>query len=82
MEIQSNTIITLSNNERYMVLNETKYEENRYFLVMGIDENKEMIQSKVAILKEVIENNEIYVEKVEDSNLIIELTNQLKSQLQ
>lgn len=82
MEIQSNTIITLSNNERYMVLNETKYEGNRYFLVMGIDENKEMIQSKVAILKEVIENKETYVEKVEDSSLIIELTNQLKSQLQ
>ena len=81
MKINVNTIITLSNNERYMVLNETQYENNRYFLVMGIDENKDIIQSKVAIFQEVLEDEFVYVEKVENPKLIIELTNVLKSQL-
>lgn len=81
MEIQINSIITLSNEEQYMVLNETNYENNRYFLVMGIDKNKEIISSKVAIFKEEIEQDEVYVSKVVDSKLIIELTKLLKSQL-
>ena len=81
MTIKINTIITLSNQERYMVLNETTYQNEKYFLVMGIDEKKEMIQSKVAIFKEIKEQEKLFVEKVEEPKLIIELTNILKSQL-
>lgn len=81
MKIQINSIITLSNEEQYMVLNEASYENNRYFLVMGIDQNKEIISSKVAIFKEEIDQEDVYVSKVEDSKLIIELTKLLKSQL-
>ena len=81
MKIQINSIITLSNEEQYMVLNEANYENNRYFLVMGIDQNKEIISSKVAIFKEEIDQKDVYVSKVEDSKLIIELTKLLKSQL-
>ena len=78
--IRTNTIITLENKERYLVLNETNYQDGHYFLVMGIDENKEVISTKVAIFKEHIKE-EIYIEKMEDSNLIMELTKQMKSQL-
>ena len=81
MKVQINSIITLSNNEKYMVLNETVYENNHYFLVMGVDDNHEILSSKVAIFKEEVENNETYVSKVLDSKLIIELTKLLKSQL-
>ena len=81
MKVQINSIITLSNNEKYMVLNETVYENNHYLWVMGVDDNHEILSSKVAIFKEEIENNETYVSKVLDSKLIIELTKLLKSQL-
>ncbi len=81
MEIKSNTIITLENDERYMVLNETTYEQEKYYLVMGVDQNKEIIQSKVAIFKEEQENNETYVTKVEDSNEIVKLTQEFKEQV-
>jgi len=81
MQIKINTIITLSNHEKYMVLNETTFENTRYFLVMGMDESKEVIQSKVAIFKECFEEHDVYVEKIEDPKLIIQLTNMLKSQL-
>ncbi len=82
MEIKVNTIITLENGEKYVVLNETMYQNNKYYLVMGMDENKEVIQSKVAIFEQVKINEEVYVEKVNDSKLIIELTNLLKSQIE
>lgn len=78
--IRTNTIITLENKERYLVLNETNYQDNHYFLVMGMDANKEVISSKVAIFKE-HKKDDIYIEKIEDSNLIMELTKQMKSQL-
>ena len=38
MGLKTNTIITLENNEKYVVLNETMYGGTKYFLVMGIDE--------------------------------------------
>ena len=82
MEIKVNTIITLENGEKYVVLNETMYQNNKYYLVMGMDENKEVIQSKVAIFEQVKINEEVYVEKVNDSKLIIELTSLLKSQIE
>ena len=82
MEIKVNTIITLESGEKYVVLNETMYQNNKYYLVMGMDENKEVIQSKVAIFEQVKINEEVYVEKVNDSKLIIELTNLLKSQIE
>ncbi len=81
MKILVNSIITLSNGEKYMILNETTYDNARYFLVMGIDDQGEIISSKVAIFKEEVENDEVYVVRVRDSKLIIELTKLLKSQM-
>ena len=81
MKIRTNTIITLENNEQYMVLNQTEYEGFSYYLVMGLDQNKEIIENNVAIFKEEIDNNDVYIEKVEDSKLIIELTKKLKAKL-
>lgn len=81
MKIRTNTIITLENNEQYMVLNQTEYEGSSYYLVMGLDQNKEIIENNVAIFKEEIDNNDVYIEKVEDSKLIIELIKKLKAEL-
>ena len=81
MQMKCNTIITLENGEKYMVLNEAVYEQEKYYLVMGVDQNKEIIQSKVAIFKEEKENNETYVTKVEDSNEIVKLTQEFKEQV-
>lgn len=81
MKIKINTIITLENNEQYMVLNQTIYEGDKYYLVMGLDQNKEIIENNVAIFKEETEQDNVYIEKVEDSKLIIELTKKLKAEL-
>ena len=81
MEMKINTIITLDNQERYMVLNQTSYENQDYYLVMGMDGNNEVISSKVAIFSSEKEGNDLYVTKVEDNDLLVKITNLLKSQI-
>ena len=81
MGLKTNTIISLENNEKYVVLNETMYGGTKYFLVMGVDENKDVIPSNVAIIEEIIEGADTYVERVKDPELIIILTRILKSQI-
>lgn len=81
MSLRTNTIISLENNERYVVLNETMYGGVKYFLVMGVDENKDIIPTNVAIVEEIIDGQDTYVDRVKDPELIIILTRILKSQI-
>ena len=80
MKIRNNTIITLSNNEQYVVLSETMYQGNKYFLMMGMKDG-EIDSNNVAIFKEEIEGIDTYVVKVKDPVLMATLTNLLKSQI-
>ena len=81
MGLSINTIITLENGEKYVVLNETTYENDKYFMVMGIDDEKQIIPDKVEILKETIEGTDVYITKVTDSELMAKLTEMLKEQI-
>ena len=81
MGLRTNTIITLENNEKYVVLNETMSCGTKYFLVMGIDDKLEMVPNKVKILEEIIDGADIYVDTVTDTNLISILTRLLKAQM-
>lgn len=81
MGLRTNTVITLENQEKYIILNETMYGGTKYFLVMGVDENKDIIPNKVKIIEEIIDGNDVFVKPVTDPELIIILTRILKSQL-
>lgn len=81
MGLSINTIITLENREKFVVLNETFFEGNKYFMVMGIDDNKEIIPSKVAILQELIEGLDTYVIKITNQDLLTQLTEIFKNQI-
>ena len=80
MGLNTNTIIVLENRERYIILNQTMYTGKKYFLAMGIDENKELITSKVVILEEIVSGLDLYVEKVTDQETIKTLTRLFKAQ--
>ena len=81
MVLKINTIIGLANNEKYVLLNNTEYESKNYFLAMGVDETGNVIPTKVAILEEVIDNNELFINKVTDPDMIVRLTRILKNTL-
>ena len=86
MGLKINTIIHLEDEEKYVLLSKTEYEGSRYFLAMGVDDEKEVIPQKVAILEEQTEygdggNEEIYVDRVTDPELVVLLTGILKSKI-
>ena len=81
MGLSINTIITLENNEKFVVLNETFYDGSKYFMVMGIDDDKQIIATKVAIFKEVVESIDTYIVKVTEPELLSKLTTIFKEQI-
>lgn len=81
MGLSVNTIITLENKEKFVVLNETFYEGNKYFMTMGINEDKEIIPTKVSIFKELIEGLDTFVIKITDAELLAKLTEIFKNQI-
>ena len=48
---------------------------------MGVDDKKDVIPTNVAIVEEIIDGADTYVERVKDPELIIILTRILKSQI-
>ena len=81
MGLKINYIIVLENGEQYIVLKEAMYYGKKYFLAMGLDENREVISSKVVILEEHVSGFDTYVSKVVDENLIPILTRMFKAQM-
>lgn len=64
MEIQKDTIVTLENKERYIINNITHYGGIKYALAKKENGNEEII------FEEIIEENELYIKKVIDEELI------------
>ncbi len=81
MGLKINMIVVLENGEQYIILKEAMYYGKKYFLAMGLDENREVISSKVVILEEHVSGFDTYVSKVVDGNLITVLTRMFKAQM-
>ncbi len=81
MGLSVNTIITLENNEQYVVLNESLYDGSKYFMVMGMDNNKDIIPTKVKIVKEEVVGLDTFIIIIKDTKMIAKLTKILKEQV-
>lgn len=66
------SVITLENDMNCLLLEKANYENDNYFLSVILDENEEPSDEYI-VLKEIIENNENYVSKVTDENVLAEL---------
>jgi hypothetical protein len=53
----------------------------KYFLGRGVDDERNVIPTNVAIVEEIIDGADTYVDRVKDPELIIILTRILKSQI-
>ena len=78
------SVITLENDVNCLLLEKVTYDNNNYFLSVVLNEEEEPSDESV-IFKEIIDNGESYVEKVEDSELLAvlikEFTNSVVKQV-
>lgn len=78
------SVITLENNVNCLLLEQATLENNNYFSAVVLNEEEEPTEEFV-VFKEIIEDGENYVEKVEDPNLLAKLlemfTNSLKGRI-
>ena len=66
------SVITLDNDVNCLLLEKVNFETDNYFLSVVLNEDEEPSDEYV-IFKEIIEDNENYVEAVADANLQTEL---------
>ncbi len=66
------SVITLENDVNCLLLEKANYENNNYFLTVVLNQEEEPSE-EYAILKEIIEDGETFIEKVTDPNLVMSL---------
>ena len=78
MKLEKDKIILLDDNTKYVVTNNVNY-NGKYFLVMGVNDDETTITNEIAILEENKSGDDIYVDKVNDPDLIRTLVPLLKN---
>lgn len=76
-----NNVITLDNNENYLLLEKAELNNINYFLAVKLNSEEEPTE-EYKILEEEIENNDTYVSELKDTNIINELLSSFTTSLQ
>ena len=74
MENKIDKLITLDNENKYMIVDQGNYNGKCYFLVNKLD-NEENLTDIFSIVEENIDNNEKIISSVKDENLLKALAN-------
>lgn len=82
MEIKLNTVLTLDDQKKYIVVAKVEYENSFYDYLLEVSSNEENIIENAVIVKEEVENNDIYVTKIEEKQLLDILVPLLKEKLE
>lgn len=73
ININKDEIITLDDNKDYYVAEKILYNDKTYYFAVGVDENDDADFEDIAYFEEVIENEDVYIEDVNDENIIKEI---------
>ena len=83
--MEKNTMITLEDNTTYVLIDETEYEGKKYFFAIRIENETNNPTTDYEVFEEEIENNEVYMNTLEDSPLkqtiLINFTNSYMKEL-
>lgn len=74
MENIINHIITLDNEEKYMIVNQAIYQKRNYFLAVKVTEDEEDVLNEIKLLEETDIDGEKAVVIVQDEKIIELLT--------
>ncbi len=72
------SVITLENDVNCLLLEKVNFKNDNYFLSVILDEEEEPSDEYV-VFKEINENGESFVEKVEEADLLAELVKEFSS---
>ncbi|MBQ6495512.1 MAG: hypothetical protein IJI49_05890 [Bacilli bacterium] len=64
MKIVEGKIITLGNNERYLVVSKVVHNDNQYFYIAECNEDNTDIKDNYKIVKATYEDNKIFIDEV------------------
>ncbi len=70
MENRINSILELTNGDKYVVINQAVYKETNFFLLSRITEDEQDLIGDVVIAQEKMEDGVIGIEEVKDQNVI------------
>lgn len=80
MENLINSIITLDNNEKYIVINQAIYQGKNYFLVAKVTEDEEEVTDEIKFLQSTEIDGKNALELVTDEKIIELLSKYFKPQ--
>ena len=70
-------VITLDDDREYLLVEEYEYEDNKYFLAIGLLADGNLNSKDYKFFLHTNENDEDYVEEVQDENMLKTLTGML-----
>lgn len=62
-------IITLDNNNDYLLLDETTLDDKKYFYAVGVDKNEDPTNEYV-VIEEIKKDGKIFIKKVTDKDML------------
>ncbi len=68
MNIELHTVLTLDDNEKYIVVAKAEYDGNAYDYLLQLSADGEDVTEQVAVVKEEKEDNRLYIVEVNDKN--------------
>ncbi len=80
MENRINSILELTNNEKYVVINQAIYKGTNYFLVARLTEDEKDLTGDIKIVEEKLKDGILGIQLVKDVKLIELLTKYLGPQ--
>lgn len=73
INIGLHTVLTLDDNEKYIVVAKAIYEGNSYDYLLQLSADGEEVTEQVAVVKEEKEDNRLYIVEVNDQHQIDQL---------
>lgn len=64
MKLEINKIVTLGNNEEYLVIDKVQYEEKDYYYIAEVNEDNSDIKDNYKIVCATYKDNQIFLDEV------------------
>ena len=64
MKLEINKIVTLGNNEEYLIIDKVEYEEKEYYYIAEVNESDSDILDNYKIVCATYKDNEIFLDEV------------------